>query len=160
MRRLSLPLVVALWGMSIPPAQGCHIVYHKNPARDFIRDSRLDPPFPQVIFTGEVISVNDYRNADGDIVKDTIVRPKRWWMGTLESPVVVRSITPTTPLPCGPPPPLAAKVAEQWLIFGWAHDGWIEPYTDARVTAPLENGKVAAAIAKDLRRIDRDSPKK
>lgn len=103
---------------------------------DFIRDSRLEQPVSSVIFTGEVLSVRDYRDAKGNNVRDTTIHANQSWMGGVTGNVLVRSITPPTLLPCSPPPALEAKAGEQWLVFGWAHDGWIAPYIDARVTVP------------------------
>jgi hypothetical protein len=158
MRRLTFWLAMIAGCGAVPAAQACKIIYRADPAADFIRDAGVGGANIHVIFSGEIVSVSEYRAADGSLVRDMAVRPERWWRGERRGLVLVRSVTPTGPFPCSPPPPLIAKEGEQWLIFGWLRDGRVQPYADPRVSMPL--AQVPPALSKALERIGRAGPPK
>lgn len=153
MRNMAMYLAVIGWLVSGPAAQACKPVYHANPARDFILGTVGNPTPLQVIFTGEVVSVSDYRDRDGNDVRDTAVRSEHWWLGGGRGLVLMRTVTPRGFPPCGPAPMLEAKEGERWLIFGWLRDGRIQPYTDSRASMRLVHGQVPANVARELKRI-------
>ncbi|MBT2117388.1 hypothetical protein KK141_02750 [Dyella sp. LX-66] len=159
MRKLAMFIAASCWLACASVAQACKPVYHADPVADFIRDARISASPGFVIFSGDIVSVSEYRNAGGDLVRDTAVRTEHWWLGSGLGLVLVRSITPKEFPPCGPPSPLAAKEGERWLIFGWARDGRIEPYTDPRVTMPLLHGHPPADMTRKLERIGRGVPR-
>lgn len=153
MRTLLACLLVIGWLVSGSEAQACKPVYHANPARDFIREAGNNLTPAHVVFTGQIVSVSDYRDRDGNHVRDTAVRSEHWWLGKGRGLVLVRSIAPQGFSPCGPPLPLQAKEGERWLIFGWWRDGRIEPYTDPRVSMQLPGERMPAGMAQELKRI-------
>jgi hypothetical protein len=155
MLKTNIWLWLFFWGLSASTAQACKPVFHENPARDFIQDSRPTPTTQLVIFVGEFLSVSDHRDSAGNIIRDTTFQVSKWWISDLKDPVSVRSTALAALTSCGPQPGLEAKVGEQWLVFGWVSDGRITPYLDSRVTMPLTNGRIPPATLRELDRIKR-----
>jgi hypothetical protein len=141
-------LVVITYTFATPAVQACKPLVPEERVREFVA---IEQPPNTIIFTGEVISVDQRRTADGIVVTDTALQPTNWWRGFHQGLVVVRTTT-STGSPCPDLGVLHASVGEQWLILGWVRNSIVESWVELGTGLSLEHGSIPGGMDQELRR--------